>query len=201
LTLGAACGAQAALQHGSPGAQVPAPQAGFTLIELMVICVLAAILAAISLPGFSQWLPNYRLKSATRDAFSNFQLAKLTAIRAGANCTVTFNQVVGGRMYDYVIYVDSDNDLEYDAGERVVTRVVLGERYKGVDFDTSQGGGDGITFTDNDDVPGRPSVAFLPNGFTTNNAGATGAGSVFFVNSKNRTANVAVSALGNIRVN
>lgn len=163
---------------------------GFTIVELLVAMVILAVLAAIAIPGFARWLPNYRLRQAARDMFSNFQLAKLTAIRRGSNCTVTFNQPIGGQTYDYVVYVDSDNDLEYDAGEQVITKVLWTD-YKGVDDS-------GLTFANNDD--GLPSIAFRSNGLTRNNAGGFGAGTVSLVNQNNKTADVVVSSVGNIRI-
>ena len=170
---------------------------GFTLIEILVIFVIVGIVATITIPGFSNLLPNYRLNSAARDVFSNFQLAKLTSIKRNSNCAVTFKQVIGGTPYDYIVYVDSDSDLEYDAGEDIVTKVLLAD-YKGVSFDLSQGGGDGLTFPDNDD--NLPSIAFSPNGLPRDNAGNPGSGWAYFKNTKNRTVTVFVSSSGNITI-
>ncbi len=56
-------------------------QAGFTMVELLITIVIIGVLAGIAIPTFSVWLPNYRLKSATMDIYSNFQQAKMMAIR------------------------------------------------------------------------------------------------------------------------
>jgi len=170
---------------------------GFSIIELLITFIILGILTAIAIPGFARWLPNYRLKSATRDVFSNFQLAKLTSIKSNSYCAITFNQAIGGTNYDYVVFVDADNDLEYDAGEDVVTKVLLAD-YKDVTFDTTEGGGDGLTFTNNDD--GLPSIAFNTTGLPKNNSGGFGAGSVFLTNPNGKATKVVVSSAGNIRI-
>jgi type IV fimbrial biogenesis protein FimT len=170
---------------------------GFTLIELLMTFVILGIMVSIAIPGFSRWLPNYRLKSAARDVFSNFQLAKLTSIKRNSYCTITFNQAISGTNYDYVVYVDSDRDLEYDAGEDVITKLLWTD-YKAVSFDITQGGGDGLTFTNNDD--GLPSIAFTFTGLPKNNSGGLGAGSVFLTNPNGKATKVVVSSAGNIRI-
>jgi prepilin-type N-terminal cleavage/methylation domain-containing protein len=170
---------------------------GFTIIELLITFVILGIVTAIAIPGFSRWLPDSRLKSATRDVFSNFQLAKLTSIRSNSYCAITFKQVIGGINYDYAVYADSDKDLEYDAGEDIITKVLWTD-YKDVSFDLTQGGGDGLTFTNNDD--GLPSIAFTPDGLPKNNSGGFGAGSVFLTNPNGKATQVVVSSAGNIRI-
>jgi len=170
---------------------------GFTLIELLVTMIILAIVTAITIPVFARWLPDYRLRGAARDLYSNFQLAKMAAVRNNSNCAVTFNQAIGGTPYDYVVFVDSDNDLEYDAGEEVITKVLL-TGYKDVSFDAAQGGGDGLDFVNNDD--GLPSIAFRSNGIPIDNSEGIGSGTAFLVNTKNMMRSVVISSGGNITI-
>ncbi|MGE5838513.1 MAG: Tfp pilus assembly protein FimT/FimU, partial [Deltaproteobacteria bacterium] len=44
---------------------------GFTTIELAVSIVIICILLGLAIPGFSRWIPNYRLRGAARDVYSN----------------------------------------------------------------------------------------------------------------------------------
>ena len=46
---------------------------GFTLIELMVTIIILSVLLGLAIPGFSSWLPKYRLRGAARDIYSNLQ--------------------------------------------------------------------------------------------------------------------------------
>ena len=74
--------------------------AGFTKIELLAVISVIGITTSLALPGFSNWLPGYRLKGAVRDLYSNLQLAKSLAIRARGECAVQFN--ASGNSYEVV---------------------------------------------------------------------------------------------------
>lgn len=169
-------------------------QLGFSLTELIVILSIIAILAAFAVPNMSTWAANYRLNSAARDLVANLQNAKLEAVKRRSQCTITFNQPVAS--YDYVVYVDADSDLEYDT-EQILMQIRLSD-YKGVEFNTAKGGGDGLTFPANDNF--RPSVAFNTRGLPINNAGGFGSGSIYLKNSHNREKEIQISAAGSIKI-
>lgn len=73
-------------------------QNGFTLLELMVVMILIAVAGAIAIPGFTVWLPNYRLRIATNDLYTNLQLAKAGAVRDRAEWAVRFD--TGNNTYE-----------------------------------------------------------------------------------------------------
>ena len=170
-------------------------ESGFSLIEVSMTIGLLAIVLTMAVPAIVGYLPDYRLSKAARDLTSIYQTAKMTAIRSNTNCAITFYQTVNGRSYDYVAFQDTDGDFEYDSGERIIA-AVRGDDYKGVNIDTTQGGGDGVTFTDNDD--GLPCFAFASNGITRNNLGGFGGGSVFLSNKNERKKTVRISPMGGI---
>ncbi|UCG14627.1 MAG: GspH/FimT family pseudopilin [Deltaproteobacteria bacterium] len=172
-------------------------QLGFTIAEMMIIVAILAFVAAFALPNMSEWTANFRLNSAVRDLVANLQYAKMEAARKNLNCTITFKQPIGLETYDCVVYLDSDKDLEYDATEQLLKTIELSS-YKGVEFDTSRGTNSGVDFVDNDE--GYPSIAFSWRGLPLDNAGATGAGSIYIKNILNKKKTIQVGAAGSISV-
>jgi prepilin-type N-terminal cleavage/methylation domain-containing protein len=61
-------------QRGLPASGGAKSASGFTMIEVLIVIVILAILMSIAIPGFSRWLPNYRLKGAARDFTPAFSL-------------------------------------------------------------------------------------------------------------------------------
>jgi prepilin-type N-terminal cleavage/methylation domain-containing protein len=64
---------------------------GVTLIELVVVFVIIAIGAVLLVPNIGAWLPNYRLRSATRDVASTLRTAQMKAVSTNIPYGVAFD--------------------------------------------------------------------------------------------------------------
>ena len=145
-------------------------RSGFTTIELMVTIGILTVLALITIPGYTSWMPSYHLKGAARDIYSNLQLARLDAIKRNNTSTVTLDT--------------GENKYIIDSPDRTV---YLGD-YGGVVSFTNTGDMDTtITF----DSRGMATFAPDPDGDNI--------GEVFITNSKNTaTYRIGVSLVGTI---
>jgi len=61
---------------------------GFTLIELMVVLVVATILLTIGIPSFRSVIANQRANSSINEALASFRLARSEAIKTARSVTV-----------------------------------------------------------------------------------------------------------------
>jgi len=95
-------------------------KAGFTKLELLVVMSILAISASLAVPAFSRWLPNYRLKGAVRELYSNLQYAKSGAIRNRGECAVKFD--AGGNSYQVVS--GGPDGIYSTPGDNVVLKTV-----------------------------------------------------------------------------
>jgi len=66
-------------------------QKGITIIELVVVMVIIAIGAVLLVPNIGTWLPNYRLRSATRDVVSTLRTAQMKAVSTNSPYGVGFD--------------------------------------------------------------------------------------------------------------
>lgn len=65
--------------------------AGFTVVELLVVIGIVAVLAAVTIPGFLAFIPNYRLTGAAQELHGDIQMAKLRAIKNGVVVSISIN--------------------------------------------------------------------------------------------------------------
>lgn len=92
---------------------------GFTTLELMVTIGIIAILTAMAVPSYIQWLPGYRLRSAASDVHSAMQMARLRAVRENGGIGVSF--VDGeGKNGKFRVFVDNNNNNNFDANDRTI---------------------------------------------------------------------------------
>jgi type IV fimbrial biogenesis protein FimT len=105
---------------------------------LLVVIAMIAALALIAIPGFSAWLPEYRLKQAARELYSNLQRAKMGAVRANESWGVWFDSGVSpGRYLIYSLGPNRswDNLAAPPAGDDVYQNITINlSDYKGVRY-------------------------------------------------------------------
>ncbi len=112
-------------------------QRGFTLIEVVMVIAIIAILLTIAVPAINGWLPNYRLRSAARAIYSDFQRAKFAAVKEREDVVISFTPAAftpSGREGSYTVFVDDGtgpggikgNDIrEPNSTERILTQVTM----------------------------------------------------------------------------
>ena len=64
---------------------------GFTLTELVVVMVIIAVGALLMVPNIGGWLPNYRLRTTTRDIVSTMRTAQMKAVSTNMEYRVSFD--------------------------------------------------------------------------------------------------------------
>lgn len=79
-------------------------QAGFNLMEVMVVAVIVAIMAVLAVPSFSGMVQRQRVKNAADAVLSDLRWARSEAIKRGQDVTVRFDSLKSDD-WGYVIYV------------------------------------------------------------------------------------------------
>ena len=151
-------------------------ESGFSLIELIVTIVILGILASIAIPGFAAWLPEYRLKRAARDVYSNLQKAKLGAIKANETWGAFFD--AGNSRYS-IWSLGTDGAWGGGDDQQQGPAIDL-SNYVGVNFGNGNApsGIDGVVFGPAVTYPGNPVAVFTCRGTVSNR------GYVYLSNSK-----------------
>ena len=145
---------------------------GFSLIELLVVIVMIAVLAAIAIPAFSKWLPNYRLKQAARELYSNLQRTKLAAIKGNSEWRVYFDNSVSPGRYFLCSGPGANNAWDTPTtvgGDDVIEMTFNLSSYDGVNYGHGNALKDvvGNPFGPNINYGANPAVIFTNRGTVT----------------------------------
>lgn len=101
---------------------------GFTLLELLVVMVIAAVLVGIAVPSMASVIRSIKLSSASNSFLAYLHLARSEAIKRNSrvvlcksadslSCTAT-----GGWDQGLIIFHDPNNNGSLDAGETIIGR-------------------------------------------------------------------------------
>jgi len=168
-------------------------QKGFTLVELIVTCAVLGAALLVAIPGFANWLPDFRLRGAATDLFSNMHLAKMGAVKDNTNWAIVFE--TGSNRYRVCSHDGGDGDWT-DHDETTEATVHFSAYESGVGY----GGGNA---TKNATVSGGS----LPTDGETyntvlvfNSRGTCNAGYVYLQNEKDTAYAVGTRSSGVIRL-
>lgn len=132
----------------------PTPQAGFSLIELLVAVALLGILASLALPGFSDMIRNSRRTETVNELSASLMLARAESLKSGQPVVVCgVDDANGNRVIDtaertctgtdwrdgwiVATWTDADNDGALDAGELQVPLKAYRNEYDTVSITAS----------------------------------------------------------------
>jgi prepilin-type N-terminal cleavage/methylation domain-containing protein len=145
---------------------------GITLIELVVVMIIIAIGAVLLVPNIGGWLPNYRLRSATRDIASTMRTAQMKAVSNNIQYRVNLDDAEIG-VNNYI--------LQYNTGGLWVNDGVIQNLPTGINIS-------GITF------PGKHAE------FNSNSTSSTG--SITLQNTKGAQKNITLTtSTGRVKIN
>lgn len=93
---------------------------GFSLIEMMIVVLIAAVLAGMAVPAFGRLIESQRLTGTVNDFLASIQLARSEAIKRGRRVDLV---PAGAAWTDgWAVLIDENDNQSIDAGETIVHR-------------------------------------------------------------------------------
>ncbi len=147
---------------------------GFTLLELMVTVVCAAIIAAVAVPSFESTINNSRLASASNELLVSLQTAKIEAMRYNRRAVVclstnptaanpTCAAANATNATGWITFLDANRDAAFNAGDSLLRRSTLPAKVRAIA---------------SSNVPNGVAVTFRSDGFVRNATNQTYLGAI-----------------------
>lgn len=107
-----------------------APQAGFTLYELLITVVVVGVVLSLGLANFSGFAQNSRMTGTANDMHAAFHLARSEAARAKSNITICASansmdagaQCGGTLNQGYIVFQDDNGDISVNGTDVILRR-------------------------------------------------------------------------------
>lgn len=161
-------------------------QSGFTVIELMIVIVIAGILLAIALPSFRDSIDRNRLRSITNTLYGDLQFAKSEAIKRNQPMIVDFTTSNAGATWCYGFRLGSGAVCDCNVTDTAAANACVIDSVLKVVSNTNEYPGIKMT----------PSTDFVFD----NVRGTATAGNVLLTSSRSKTTQLFVNGLGKIHV-
>lgn len=135
---------------------------GFSLVETLMVIVVAAILAGIAVPSFAALMRETRLTSVTNDLLSALYFARSEAVKRNRRVTLCTSIIQGecaeniGWQYGWMVFEDRDGDGHRSGAEQILVVSARQER--------------AMTISGNASV--RDYISYVPTGETRSRSGA-----------------------------
>lgn len=117
-------------------------QAGFTLLEMIAVIVIAAIMVTMAIPSLATFIKNNRMTTQINDFVATANIARMEAIKRGQRVVVckstdTNTCIATGRWdQGWIAFVDANTDGTHDAAEDIISShdaLVSGSTFTGYD--------------------------------------------------------------------
>ena len=91
---------------------------GTTMLELLMTLSIAAIIATLAVPAFSDFLSRQQLRSGTRNLYQALTITRATAVSRATTVSLTNND--GDWATGMTLYIDDNSNGVLESGEQVL---------------------------------------------------------------------------------
>jgi len=122
---------------------------GYTLLEIMITMVIAAILLSVAIPGMTAFIKNNKVLAETNGLMTALKTARSEAMTQRVNVIVcnTSDFINCGSGDNYMAFTDTDSSGAVNGNDIIVYRGSLESNNHSIDYDKCSGCDDGIMFS------------------------------------------------------